>query len=210
MTVGKTYKRRILSSLDRNDTSFVSSKHRGLFITSLAPWTSLPTAAASLEERARRLAEGRCYRCGGAGHMVRGVPRHNVRSNAGTDFKKKKSGVGEKRRYTTCVPAMPPATLPIAAKGFFRDSERTFLTDEYSRFINVLLQAIHDPYTSDISQHLPTTWEGASLKTNARAAKQGVKPEKAEPRIQMLHYTQLPKGLREVWDSIIQKLRLEL
>jgi hypothetical protein len=89
------------------------------------------------------------------------------------------------------------------------DSERTFLTDnEYSRFTNVLLQAIHEQYTSDITQHLPTTWEEAALKGKARASEQGVKLQKLEPRIQMLHYTLPPNCLKQVWNKVVEKIKL--
>ncbi|KAF8414991.1 hypothetical protein BGX38DRAFT_1068413, partial [Terfezia claveryi] len=87
---------------------------------------------------------------------------------------------------------------------YCQDSERIFLTDnEYSRFIDILLQAIHDVYSSGVSQHFPRNWEEAKLKGKARAVEQGVKLEKAEPRIQMFHYTVPPKGLYEVWNIVL-------
>ncbi|KAF8433296.1 hypothetical protein BGX38DRAFT_1102081, partial [Terfezia claveryi] len=87
---------------------------------------------------------------------------------------------------------------------YCRDSECIFLTDiEYSRFIDILLQAIYDVYSSGVSQYFPRNWEEAKLKEKARAVEQGVKPEKAELRIQMFHYTIPPKGLYEVWNIVL-------
>ena len=87
------------------------------------------------------------------------------------------------------------------------ETERTFLTDdEYSRFINILLATIHHVYSSDICQHLPTTWADVSYKAKAKAAEQGVKPEKSETRVQMLHHFLPPYGLGEVWNKVVTQL----
>ena len=85
-----------------------------------------------------------------------------------------------------------------------------FLLDsEYSRFIDIVLQATHqNQHINDsILQHLPSSFLDAKARSMARANETGVKKTASEPRIQLFHFHIHSDALYSLWNDIMQALQ---
>ena len=69
-----------------------------------------------------------------------------------------------------------------------QETNRTFLTNhEYERFMTIFIEVIHEVYTSDITQHLPSSWKDAAMEATAKAKEHGIRKTHLQRRSQMLH-----------------------
>lgn len=86
------------------------------------------------------------------------------------------------------------------------DSTRSsYLSEnEYARFINILLNIIHECLWDQptVLQHYPNLFEDAKRKAMARQQEQGVQQGEANPRIQIMHYFISSLKLHEYWTSV--------